>query len=101
GHWEKVDLTEMQAQSLQPDSRAPAFNPHYALFGMRVPAADGSVWIFDRLHFYRKASENAPLVQMDQGLNPLAFYPFWSGGWYQSPGSTLPRVDPRGRIWIS
>ena len=59
---------------------------------------DGRMFVFHGFHFYEKTSHG--LVQLDFGLNPLAYYPFWKG-WWVSPGMTQPRVDPTGRLWIS
>jgi hypothetical protein len=60
--------------------------------------ADGRLILYRGFHFYEKTPQG--LKQIDSGLNPLAFYPFWKS-WYSSPGSTKPRMDPTGRIWIS
>lgn len=70
-------------------------NDHFAT---GFAAADGRTFFFKGFHFYEQTSQGAK--QIDEGLNPLAFYPFWKG-WYSSPGATQPRLDPTGRIWIS
>ena len=55
--------------------------------------------MFRRLHFYEQTADGR-WEPLDHGLNPLAYYPFWSG-WYDGPGMTTPQVDPTGRIWVS
>ena len=67
-------------------------------FQTQVKAADGRTFIFQGFHFYEKKGDR--LEQVDSGLNPLAYYPFWTN-WYCSPGQTKPSIDPNGRIWIS
>lgn len=67
-------------------------------FATGFAAADGRTFIFKGFHFYEQTPQGPK--QIDEGLNPLAFYPFWKG-WHGSPGATQPRLDPTGRIWIS
>ena len=89
---------------LMPPARVPMQSPYPAPYETRVTPPD---WrddapqiVFRCLHFYEQKSDGS-LEQIDRGLNPLALYPFWTGGWYSSPGATPPLIDPTGRIWIS
>jgi hypothetical protein len=54
--------------------------------------------VYEGFHFYEAAEGGKR--QIDFGVNPLAYYPFWTG-WYRSPGQTTPVVDPTGAIWVS
>lgn len=67
-------------------------------FEGRIGTGKGTALVFKGFHFY--SVENGKERQLEFGVNPLAYYPFWSG-WYRSPGMTRPRVDPSGKIWIS
>lgn len=99
GHWRSIQIPDKDWAKLQP--------PESPLPGDSVPEAfetvlltkNGPEFVFRRLHFY-KLSANGQREPIDHGVNPLAYYPFWST-WYDSPGLTKPRVDSSGRLWIS
>jgi hypothetical protein len=67
-------------------------------FRARIEAVGRHTIVFEGFHFFTMTE--AGERQIDAGLNPLAFYPFWTG-WYRSPGMTTPRVDPARHLWIS
>jgi len=73
-------------------------DPAAGPFQAGVKAPDGRVFVFHGFHFFEKKGDS--LFQVDTGLNPLAYYPFWTN-WYESPGQTVPVIDPNGRLWIS
>ena len=71
---------------------------HSKPFEGEIEATGDRKLIFKGFHFH--IVDQGKERQVDFGVNPLAFYPFWTG-WYRSPGLTRPEADPTGKIWIS
>lgn len=83
-----------------PQEPGPIVGPFRTQVKIPAPQRRGRIDIvFHGFHFFA-VSETGEERQLDEGLNPLALYPFWSG-WYDSPGMTTPVLDPTGRLWIS
>ena len=99
GQWREVELSAKRQTLLQPPASAPEPGDALSEDETRLRAVDGRSRVFRRLHFYGQTADGH-WESLDHGLNPLAYYPFWSG-WYESPGMSTPQVDPTGRIWIS
>ena len=79
-------------------SLAEALPDHSKPFEGEIDAPGNRTLVFKGFHFH--LVEQGKERQVDFGVNPLAYYPFWTG-WYRSPGLTRPAVDPNGKIWIS
>jgi hypothetical protein len=67
-------------------------------FQASISRGDKPAIVYEGFHFYE--ADEPDKRQLDFGVNPLAYYPFWTG-WYSSPGQTTPVVDPTGAIWVS
>ena len=99
GRWQPASMTAAEWKKLEPPAETETGNKASAPFETEVPATIGRKIVFRWFHFYEVSSEGQR-TSLDQGMNPLAYYPFWTS-WYESPGLTTPLLDPTGRLWIS
>jgi hypothetical protein len=95
--WSRVPEGKEPPSPLTP---VPPVDPAFAApLRKEIKVPDRGRIAFRGFHFYA-VTEAGEQQQLDTGLNPLAFYPFWNS-WYESPGMTQPRIDPKGHLWIS